>query len=53
MRPEVNTTEEAEKYIKKNNGEELILATYHQGKKDFIEGKYVHSDACAVASNIC
>ena len=53
MRPEVNTTEEAEKYIKKNNGEELILATYHQGKKDFIEGKYVHSDACAVASAIC
>ena len=32
-RPEVNTTKEAEKYIEENNGKELILATYHQGKK--------------------
>ncbi len=53
MRPEVNTTKEAEKYIEENNGKELILAKYHMGKKDFAEGKYVHSDACTVASNIC
>ena len=52
-RPEVNTTKEAEKYIEENNGEELILATYHQGKKDFAEGKYVCNDASAVANAIC
>ena len=53
MRPEVNTTEEAEKYIKENNGKELILAKYHMGKKDFAEGKYVCNDASAVANAIC
>lgn len=51
MRPKGTTDADVEELIKEGGGEGIAQAMYSENKKDFAEGRYVYSQACAAAMN--
>ena len=51
MRPKGITDVQVEELIEKGGGEGIIRAKFLKNQKDYAEGRYVFSDACAVADN--
>ena len=53
MRPKGTTDSDVEKLIEEGGSDSIIRAKFNRNKMDYAEGRYVFSDACAVADNYC